>query len=71
MSEPLQPILVMMSYRGGARLARCLQSIEQAQHHFSRIVLSVTALEDSGDMRQCLQFQRDRVPKAEVICTEV
>jgi hypothetical protein len=68
-ADPLQPILAMMSYRGGARLARCLDSIEESQHHFKRIILSVTATEDSDDMRQCLDFQRNRVPRAEVICT--
>ena len=63
-----RPILVMMSYRGGERLARCLDSIERSQHHFSRIILSVTAAHDSDDMRQCEEFQQ-RNPKAEVICT--
>lgn len=65
---PTQPILVMMSYRGGERLARCLRSIERSAHHFSRIVLSVTAAHDSDDMRQCEELQR-RNPKVEVICT--
>ena len=63
-----QPILVMMSYRGGERLARCLDSIERSQQHFSRIILSVTAAHDSDDMRRCEEFQQ-RNPKAEVICT--
>jgi len=68
MSAPLQPILVMMSYRGGERLSRCLKSIERSQHHFKRVILSVTAATDSEDMQQCTEFQ-DRNPGVEVICT--
>ena len=69
MSAPLQPILVMMSYRGGERLARCLKSIERSQHHFKRVLLSVTSAPDSDDMRQCEAFQ-SRNPDVEVICTD-
>jgi hypothetical protein len=60
----------MMSYRGGERLQRCLDSIAAAEHHFKRIVLSITAAEDSDDMRMATEFQQQH-PKAEVICTEV
>ncbi|CAB4834528.1 MAG: hypothetical protein F2763_07725 [Actinobacteria bacterium] len=70
LNEPLQPILVMMSYRGGERLQRCLDSIAIAEHHFKRIVLSITAAEDSDDMRMATDFQQQH-PKAEVICTKV
>ena len=66
----IQPILVMMSYRGGARLQRCLESIAAAEHHFKRIVLSITAAEDSEDMRMATEFQQQH-PKAEVICTKI
>ena len=69
-AEPLQPILVMMSYRGGERLQRCLDSIAAAEHHFKRIVLSITAAEDSDDMRMATEFQQQH-PKAEVICTKM
>jgi hypothetical protein len=65
----IQPILVMMSYRGGARLQRCLESIAAAEHHFKRIILSITAAEDSDDMRIATEFQQQH-PKAEVICTK-
>ena len=68
MSAPLQPILVMMSYRGGERLSRCLKSIERSKHHFKRVLLSVTSAPDSDDMRQCEAFQ-SRNPGVEVICT--
>jgi hypothetical protein len=70
LNEPLQPILVMMSYRGGERLQRCLDSIATAEHHFNRIVLSITAAEDSDDMRMATEFQQQH-PKAEVICTKM
>ena len=65
----IQPILVMMSYRGGARLQRCLESIAAAEHHFKRIILSITAAEESDDMRMSTEFQQQH-PKAEVICTK-
>lgn len=64
-----KPILVMMSYRGGERLLRCLDSIAVAESYFSRIVLSVTADEDSADMRNCRTFQKVVLPRAELICT--
>ena len=65
----IQPILIMMSYRGGARLQRCLESIAAAEHHFKRIILSITSAEDSDDMRIATEFQQQH-PKAEVICTK-
>ena len=64
MTKPLQPILVMMSYHGGGRLTRRLATIERSQHHFKRIILGVTAPEDSDDMRQCLEFQQNHAPQA-------
>ena len=70
LNEPLKPILVMMSYRGGERLQRCLDSIAAAEHHFKRIVLSITAPEESDDMRMATKFQQQH-PKAEVICTKI
>jgi hypothetical protein len=59
----------MMSYRGGARLTRCLKSIAASQQHFERIVLSITATPDSEDMQQATQFASQH-PKVEVICTD-
>lgn len=66
--EPLQPILVCMSWRGGARFERCLASIHLSAHHFKRIVLSVTSDEDSADMLAARAFQVEH-PQVEVICT--
>jgi len=63
------PILVMMSWRGGDRLTRCLDSIAPAIEYFSRVVLSITATADSDDMRMALEFQADH-PAVEVICTQ-
>jgi hypothetical protein len=65
-----QPILVMMSYRGGVRLQRCLESIAQSRHHFARVILSITSSTDSDDMRQAESF-REAHPDVEVICTGV
>lgn len=64
-----QPILVMMSYRGGDRLKRCLESIAESRHQFSRVILSITSNNDSDDMRQAKAFRRTH-PDVEVICTE-
>jgi hypothetical protein len=68
MNMPVQPILVCMSWRGGPRLDRCLASIAASQHRFARVVISVTATEDSEDMRRAVEFQR-RNPNVEVLCT--
>lgn len=65
---PLQPILVMLDYRGGDRFRRALDSVADTQHLFFRILLSVTAAEDSEDMRIASEFSIEH-PKAEVICT--
>lgn len=64
----IKPTLVMMSWRGGERLARCLGSIAPAIPHFHRIVLSITSSLDSPDMAMALAFQAEH-PAVEVICT--
>ena len=66
--KPLQPILVMMSWRGGKRLERCLDSIAASEHHFQRIILSITATTDSEDLALAKAFQ-SLYPSIEVICT--
>lgn len=63
-----KPILVMMSYRGGERLKRCLNSIAISEYQFKRVVLSITAKQDSSDMQIALAFQKKH-PGVEVICT--
>lgn len=72
----LQPILVVMDYRGGDRLRRCLASLQAAERHFSRIVISVTAAQDSADMRIVEGYLEQQAAtgapsKAEVLCTGV
>ncbi len=66
-----QPILVMMVYRGGQRFERALRSLQATEHHFKRIILSVTAPPDSQDLRIAEEFRATVVPRAEVICTGV
>lgn len=63
-----RPILVVMTWRGGARFARCLESVSSAQAHFSRVLLSVTSEPDSEDMRLAAAFAATH-PGVEVICT--
>lgn len=76
MTDPaVQPVLVLMDYRGGARFERALRSIGRSEHLFSRIVLSVTAPADSPDIATARRYLADREvagrpSKAELICTE-
>ena len=63
-----KPILVVMSWRGEARLERCLKSIIPAADAFERIVISVTAPADSPDNALARDFT-DRVSHAEALCT--
>ena len=67
-ATPTRPTLVCMTWRGGERLTRSLTSIEQSHEQFDRIIISVTAPEDSDDMRQAQQL-KERLPQIEVICT--
>jgi hypothetical protein len=57
-----------MSWRGGERLRRCLNSIARAQGHFQRILISVTGAPDSEDMGIVEEF-RSRIPDLEILCT--
>jgi hypothetical protein len=68
MSEPIQPILVVMVWRGGARFDRCLLSVGESLHRFQRVVLSITSTADSADMRRAREFAADH-PTVEVLCT--
>ncbi len=65
-----QPILVMMSWRGGARLQRCLNSIAVNKNNFKRIVISITATPDSEDVKLAKAFQEQN-PEVEVLCTNI
>lgn len=70
MASPIQPVLVVMDYRGGERFQRCLDSIHRAEHLFSRIVISVTATIDSPDMALAEAYLASHPDsKAELICT--
>jgi hypothetical protein len=64
----VKPILVMMSWRGGKRLERCLDSIGASKHHFKRIILSITSTRNSADFALAQRFQSLH-PGVEVICT--
>lgn len=74
--DSLQPILVVLVWRGGARFERALESLRQAEKYFKRVVLSITSEPDSADMKAAEQYLRmceleGRPSKAEVICTQV
>ena len=73
---PLQPILVVLVYRGGDRFRRALDSIGPAEHHFRRIVVSITGAVESEDMTTVQKYLDDhelagQPTKVEVICSEV
>lgn len=57
-----------MSWRGGDRFQRCLNSITASREFFDRVVISVTSAPDSADMRAAHEFQK-HVRDIEVICT--
>ena len=63
-----KPILVVMVWRGGERFTRCLDSIRVTHDLFSRIVLSVTAEENSPDHLTAQEFAL-QFTNVEVICT--
>ena len=69
MTIPLQPILVVLVYRGGERFKRALDSITKSERFFSRIILSVTAHRDSPDMQMAESFRDQSLERAEIICT--
>jgi hypothetical protein len=62
------PILVVMVWRGGERFTRCLASIRETHDLFSRIVLSITATENSPDHVMAQEFATE-LTNVEVICT--
>lgn len=69
-----QPVLVVMDYRGGDRLRRCLASISPVEHRFSRIIVSVTADPVSEDIlivQEYLRFaEANGLPsRVELLCT--
>ena len=74
--QPVQPILVVLVYRGGERFQRAMESIDPAEHLFRRIIVSITGREDSADMTTVHDYlsQRRKLArpsKVEVICSGV
>ncbi|MDO8307755.1 MAG: hypothetical protein Q7V58_05270 [Actinomycetota bacterium] len=73
---PIQPILVALVYRGGARFVRALESIGASEHHFGRVIISVTGPNDGDDMHIAQAYLQDRSDcgepsKIELICSGV
>ncbi len=76
MTRPLQPILVVLVYRGGDRFRRALTSIDRSEDYFRRVVVSVTGPRGGQDMRAVEEYQRQRAEvgrpsKVELICSGV
>lgn len=68
-AKPLKPTLVCMSWRGGPRLHRCLDSIARSRDYFDRCVVSITGPVDGDDMHIASEFQ-GVIRGLEVICTQ-
>lgn len=74
---PVQPILVVLVYRGGgARFLRALESIGRSEHLFRRIVVSVTGDNEGDDMQAAQAYPREHAEagtpsKVELICSGV
>ena len=73
---PVQPILVVLVYRGGARFLRALESIGRSEHLFRRIVVSVTGDNEGDDMQAAQAYLREHAEagtpsKVELICSGV
>ena len=71
---PLQPILVVLVWRGGERFKRSLNSLIDSEQFFRRIVLSITSEANSDDVHIARQYLKERanlgIPsKAEIICS--
>jgi hypothetical protein len=62
-----KPILVVMVWRGGERFTRCLESIAESTHFFSRVVLSIAADVNSADYKRTQDFCIKHA-NVEVIC---
>lgn len=73
---PIQPILVILVWRGGARLKRALDSLRDTEKYFKRVVISITSDPDSDDVREARKFASQmssggHPTKIEIICTGI
>ena len=69
MTTPVQPVLVLPVYRGGAKFARALASIRPCEHLFRRIVVSLNSSEGSEDRATVAEFLAQGPSRIEVIQT--
>lgn len=74
-NAPIQPILVVLVWRGGDRFQRALDSIRDSEKYFKRIILSITSAPDSEDMKIAERYLQESAhlgepSKAEIICTQ-
>ena len=69
MPRPLQPVLVLPVYRGGAKFQRALGSLRSAEPFFRRIVVSLNSPIDSPDLQALDAYMQEASSKVEVIHT--
>jgi hypothetical protein len=67
--EPVQPVLVLPVYRGGAKLLRALASLAPSARYFRRIVVSLNSPADSPDARAVVEFEQHHHTGLEAIQT--
>jgi len=68
-TAPLQPVLVMPVYRGGAKFKRALESVREAERFFRRVVISLNSPRGSSDESAIEDFRASGDTKIEVIHT--
>ena len=69
MTAPLQPVLVMPVYRGGAKFQRALESVRGAEDFFKRVIISLNSPLGSPDERTVEDFRAAGDTNIEVIQT--
>ena len=74
--EKVQPVLVVLVWRGGERFKRVLNSLTSAESYFKRVIISITSETNSSDMTIAAQYLDDRSragnpSKIEIICSGV
>lgn len=69
MTAPLQPVLVMPVYRGGAKFQRALESVRGAEDFFKRVIISLNSPLGSPDEKTVEDFRATGDTNIEVIQT--
>ena len=69
MPRPIQPVLVLPVYRGGAKFQRALDSVRESERFFRRIIISLNGPVESDDADRVAAYRAAGRSRAEVIQT--